>query len=455
MKKRTIFILMILIGLLVALYFGGEVYFGTHYYPHTKINGIEVGKKTAKDAETLTRKQISGITLTSNQWDEEKKLDSSLFTLKGTVEFKTPLSNPYRWPLEYGKNHEYKAGKIEINEEKLDKDIEELIASNPKKKRKPQNARLKYSSQKKAYEVVGEKDGNQLVESKVRKTIERGLQKITLEGAMSDAETKIDLSDCYEKPELSSTTPKLVECQETLNKWVGSKITYSDDGKTYVVNGDKIHNWVFWKTDYKPYFKESMVREFVEETIAPKFHTVNSVHTFVNHAGKTKAIKGGTFGKVVGPYGETKQLLEDIKNGSKINRAPYYGIGANDEIGNTYVEVSISKQHLWFVKDGKVNMSFDVVTGDPTTGHSTPKGAYFIEFKTINYTMKKYNSFVRRWMPFDTSVGVGLHDADWRGAFGGNIYRGNGSHGCVNCPVSSAKNLYEKVSEGTPVLIVD
>ena len=49
--------------------------------------------------------------------------------------------------------------------------------------------------------------------------------------------------------------------------------------------------------------------------------------------------------------------------------------------------------------------------------------------------------------------GNGMHDASWRGSFGGSIYKYNGSHGCVNMPTGSARKLYNKVSVGTKVII--
>ena len=69
--------------------------------------------------------------------------------------------------------------------------------------------------------------------------------------------------------------------------------------------------------------------------------------------------------------------------------------------------------------------------------------------------MKKYNAHVDYWMPFDTTYGVGLHDADWRSEFGGSIYRYDGSHGCVNLPPGFARRLYNNkyVTPGLPVIV--
>ena len=53
-------------------------------------------------------------------------------------------------------------------------------------------------------------------------------------------------------------------------------------------------------------------------------------------------------------------------------------------------------------------------------------------------------------MPFNRNIG--LHDAGWRRSYGGQIYKTNGSHGCINLPPESAKEIYENISKGTPVI---
>ena len=53
-------------------------------------------------------------------------------------------------------------------------------------------------------------------------------------------------------------------------------------------------------------------------------------------------------------------------------------------------------------------------------------------------------------MPFYN--GMGIHDATWRKSFGGSIYRTDGSHGCINCPYSLAKTIYENIEADTPII---
>ena len=62
-----------------------------------------------------------------------------------------------------------------------------------------------------------------------------------------------------------------------------------------------------------------------------------------------------------------------------------------------------------------------------------------------------YATPVKYWMPF--AGDVGMHDASWRKSFGGNIYKTNGSHGCINLPTSVAKTIYNTIEKGWRVLV--
>lgn len=132
--------------------------------------------------------------------------------------------------------------------------------------------------------------------------------------------------------------------------------------------------------------------------------------------------------------------------------APSYGMGG------TYIWVSIADQQLSYFVDGQLALSSPVVTGN-AGNHDTPTGEYSVIYKARNVNLKgledngeEYESFVQYWMAFIGSE-YGMHDASWRSDFGGSIYMGNGSHGCINMPESQAAALYDMVAEGTPVFI--
>ena len=170
----------------------------------------------------------------------------------------------------------------------------------------------------------------------------------------------------------------------------------------------------------------------------------------------------GTLGWSIDVKGETEKIIEELKEGKDVKREVLYDATAptweGNEIGDTYIEISRSAQRMWFYKNGSIIVETDVVTGCLNEGHSTPAGAYKLLNKLRNQTLiganpdDPYESKVSFWLPFIGNM-YGIHDASWRGRFGGSIYVYNGSHGCVNTPYNKVQAIYENIEIGTPVLI--
>ncbi|MDO4912532.1 MAG: L,D-transpeptidase [Lactobacillus sp.] len=126
----------------------------------------------------------------------------------------------------------------------------------------------------------------------------------------------------------------------------------------------------------------------------------------------------------------------------------------NKGIGKNYVIVSLSKQRLWVVKNGKVVANFRVVTGEVDKHQTTPKGVHYLLGKQTNATLTGpgYSCVVKRWMPF-TLDGCGLHDAYWRSNWSKKAYIKDGSHGCVNIRPSQIDLVWNNVKTGEPVIV--
>ncbi len=125
-------------------------------------------------------------------------------------------------------------------------------------------------------------------------------------------------------------------------------------------------------------------------------------------------------------------------------------------LGKTYIEIDISDQKLTYYKDGEKFLSTNVVTGRNTL--PTVTGLFTVYAKNENYTMNgfdpitksKYTSFSKYVLKFYKAYYI--HDSN-RTEFGGNIYKNNGSHGCVNTPYKKVKKLYENTKLNTKVLV--
>ena len=173
-------------------------------------------------------------------------------------------------------------------------------------------------------------------------------------------------------------------------------------------------------------------------------------------------IEGGTYGNKLDYEAEKAYLLnlftgENQRKDTKENHIPIYEkeayVRGYDDIGDTYVEVDMGAQKLYYYEEGELLIETDVVTGNLRNKCDTPTGVNYVYFMQRNRTLRgpNYATPVSYWMAVNGHIG--LHDANWRKEFGGEIYKTNGSHGCVNIPKKTAGELYELLTVGVPVVM--
>ena len=129
--------------------------------------------------------------------------------------------------------------------------------------------------------------------------------------------------------------------------------------------------------------------------------------------------------------------------------------GEVETVGDTYIEIDCSLQHLYMYQDGELICDTPVVTGNMSWGAGTPEGRWYIINRARNATLigDTYVTKVNYWMAF-TYNGHGIHDSTWRtSGYGGDIYLYDGSHGCVNTPIDKVAFIYDNVIIGEPVLV--
>ncbi len=273
----------------------------------------------------------------------------------------------------------------------------------------------------------------------------------------------------YVLPEKRAQDEDLQKKCEILNEYADESITYVFGDQTETLTFDTIMEWLKIK-DGKVSVKEDKVQKYVR-SLAEKYETRYMDRVFHTSLGTDVTFPAGLneYGYTILEDLEAQQLTQDILSGEPVEREPVYQhLGpwgdplylkrsGTDDLAGTYVEVSISAQHMWYYIDGALFIESDVVTGDATLGQDTATGVFPLAFKESPATLrggegkKKYTTKVQYWMPF--YEGQGLHDAWWKTVFGGNEYMGNGSHGCVNLPPSVAETVYNNIQPGTAIII--
>lgn len=437
-----------------GLYWHESLKYKTCFLPGTIVDGMDVTGKTAAEVEDAIMEQLKGYKLTINgREDLSESITGEEVGLYAEFDDTLAKAIAAQKPMEWGK---YRFGKsvnevntdalIRYNDEMLGEAVDSLSCMDKENMREPQDAKISdYTSG--GYTIIKEDEGMELLEDKVKEAVAAAV--------MSLAES-VDLEEqgCYVSPSITSEDEALKTACETMNKYVGARITYQFGDKSETLSGDEIHNWLT-VNGTSVGINEGKATEYVKK-LAGSYDTAYKAKSLKTSYGKTVSITGGSYGYKINQAKEAATLVSLIKNGEQTSREPEYSQkGASrtgNDYGNTYVEINLTAQHLYFYVKGKLVVQSDFVSGNAAKGWSTPAGAYSITYKQRNATLKGqgYATPVSYWMPFNG--GIGLHDANWRKTFGGTIYKTNGSHGCVNLPPAVAKTIYENISAGDPVL---
>ena len=283
-------------------------------------------------------------------------------------------------------------------------------------------------------------------------TLDPELVRSTVITAVDKEIGSVDLGNTegiYSYPEIRKDDEDLGEEAEQLNELAGGRVVYKlPGGATKVLDGPILKDWLE-VDDEGDYYRDDDVwdeclEEYVKE-LAEEVDTVYKEHAFTTHDGDEIMVPGNEQVEREPVYRRTEAAEPDDNHG----------------FGSSYVEVDLSKQHLWIYQDGEVILETDVVSGLNDKEHKTPAGAFFAYDKKTDTVLRGdkqddgewgYETPVDYWIRL-TDTGIGLHDANWRYSFGGNIWKWNGSHGCVNIPPKVMPTIYELVYENMPVVV--
>ena len=177
---------------------------------------------------------------------------------------------------------------------------------------------------------------------------------------------------------------------------------------------------------------------------------------FKTTEGRTVTVEGGNYGNKIDREAEKTYLLDAFSRNLKEEHEPAYEheapIKGLNDLGDTYIEIDITNQKMYYYENGELIVETDVVTGN-LNGHATIRGTYSIYNHRQNTVLvgPDYRSYVNFWL--GVYKGYGIHDASWRSEFGGEIYKNSGSHGCINTPYAYMKTMWERVEDGTPCVL--
>lgn len=441
---------------LVLIYVILSFYYSNHFFKNTFVNGVDASNKTVEQTEEAINAETKSYILTLVERNDHTEQifgdDIDLHTVfDGSLETILEQQNGFFWPIEFFKKTQLEIGTmLEYDFALLEKHFKELDCFNESFVIEPTNAYISEYGEN-GYEIIPEDQGALVNEALLFEVVKEAINSLTPSVTLEEAE-------CYEEAEINFQNERLVKAAEEMNKIAGATITYEFGDDTEILDGEQINEWLTVDDNYEVSMSTEGVKEFVDY-IGSTYNSFGRVRTFKTSYGPTLQISGGDYGWWMDRVTETEELTELILAGETLVRDPAYFQTAqqygDDDIGNTYVEVNLTAQHLFFYKEGTLIVEADFVSGNLSRNYGTPTGTYPIQYKQNDATLtgEDYSTPVKYWMPFNGNIG--FHDASWRKDFGKYIYFTNGSHGCINMPPQAAKTMFENIQRGVAVVVYE
>ena len=457
--KRNLIIFTCLLLVLLIGYTGVSVYFFDRFVFNTQINGENVANKTPDDVKRVINDHIEGYSLTILKINGESEViygDRIGLAYHDTGEIRALLNNqnPFAWPLNliFPTTLNTPIG-VEFDVDELDRQINNLRAV-AYEQVPPENAIPVFNGE--YFEIQPEVLGATLDVEGMRELIHQSIHSFI-------SQINLEHEGLYLLPRFTTESFEVINARDTLNNYLNASITYTMD-EDVVVDRNTIIDWISLDENMNTTFYVERVAAWVND-FADRVDTVGITRYFTTPTGRAVSVSGGFYGWLMDREAEVEALIGNIQGGEVVRREPIYeqraAVHGGNDWGNTFIQVDLSYQYMWFFQDGVLMLESPVVTGLPGS-MATPPGVFFI-VEMLRDTIlegavnpdtgiEANPTPVSYWMRV-TWAGIGLHDAIWQENFGGDWFQSHGSHGCINMPYEQARDLYALVDLFVPVII--
>lgn len=464
MKKRTVKHLAVMLAIitisLMGTYVGLAVYYHNAFAYGTWINGVyctgksiqEVNDELVKD---FTYEGLRVYDKDGNVFIIPAEQISYQFDFGRALEIYQKQQNSWMWIDSMIHEHiadltpvvSYDSGKFEACFAELPFSLDKV----PDEER-----RLEIVKTSRGYELVNERTEVLNLEE----------AKDVILAAVEESKEEISLVEagCYHDLELTDQMRDTLVLWEKLNAFQQCGIVYQMGEEKIPLDASIISEWIaldeagdFLLDEVGQFqLREGAIEEFVAE-LAAEYDTVGASRQFHATRGEIVTVEGGLYGNQIDQKAEIAYLTTAFQERRTEVHEPAYLQEAwkqgKEDIGSTYIEVDMGEQKMYYYVDGVLKIETPIVTGNTSRRMGTPSGVNFVYLKQKNRILRgaNYASHVDFWMPVKGNIGI--HDAAWRNKFGGEIFKTDGSHGCVNTPREAMEQLYDMAQVGTPVVM--
>lgn len=441
--------------LFAGLYFAAGIYYRKSFGPGVFINSVYcTGRSVEEVNEEL--KSLYGIESFSVQDAFGHAYEIPLAEVGFDIDYYSQLKDVqnsqqlFSWIFDASRSHhKVISPSISLDAELLKKSLAEcgIFADNAKEN----TVEIRLEQGYVLYDGMQDVLDEDMVFAAVHKALTQGIM-------------TVDVSCCYSDLPYTEEMLQTIALYEKVEAFTACGITYDMGDGFIALSPDITSSFIALNEDgsfmldeeENLMLNEEGIEEFID-TLCAEYDTYGSTRTFLSTRGDVITIEGGTYGNVIDREAEIAYLRQAFFDGvCEVHIPSYdreaYTRGKND-IGNTYLEVDMTMQKLYYYKNGELLFETDIVTGNTGRRMGTPEGVNFIYSMQRNRILRGpgYESPVKYWVPVKGSIGI--HDASWRKEFGGEIYKTNGSHGCINVPKDVMGELYDMLETGIPVVM--
>ena len=457
-------IMLMIIVLGGCAYAAASYYFADRFFEGTWINGVNCSQMTAAEVENLFKQKFENYTIEVSARDQAPQTISGAdisyqYLSTGEVLKLLKQQKPYEWIKGLYEQKSYTVSEnTGYNRTQLQEQLKTLSCAQAENQTEPENAYVAYQNGQ--FVIVPETVGSKLNIKEAYKV---------LNAAVDAGQTSVNFSDtpeAYVNADVTQDDPALQSALEACNNYTKASITYTFGSQTTTLN-DTIKDWLQFDEKGQLIWDDNSFQQHVADYVAQlaaTYDTVGTEREFQTTSGRNVYVSSSVYGWKIDQAAEAAQLSQEIQSGTQTTREPVYSQTANsygvNDLGDTYIEVDLSEQHMYYYQNGSDIFESDFVSGNMSyADRQTHAGIFTLYYKkspdVLRGTMKadgtyEYESEVQYWMPFDG--GIGFHDASWRDEFGGDIYLTDGSHGCINLPPDNAAVLYDIIQYGVPIV---
>lgn len=464
MKIVVMLIVMILV-MSCCVYAGISYYYSYHFFLGTTINGIDSSNKTAYEVEQeIAGKKDNYVIQVSARMQEPQTITGKdidyQYVSSGEILQLLKTQKPWEWIRGFFETKNYMVQEETVfSREKLEEQVSSLNCAKKENQIAPENAYVSFVNSE--FTIVPETEGNELNTKEAYQMICRAIDNDAAEVNL-ESDPK-----AYKKADVTKESSELQNMVNTYKNLTKANITYTFGDETVTLDGNTIKNWLQFDEKGQLLQNDEAFRQHVVDYVAQlaaDHDTVGTERQFETTSGRIVYVYGSAYGWKIDQDKEAAQLMQEIQSGTQTTREPVYSMRANahgiNDLGDTYIEVDLTEQYMWYYQNGNIIFQSEIVSGLPgDPDRKTPPGIFTLNSKSSPSVLRgemtangtySYEQPVTYWMPFNG--GIGFHDADWQPYFGGDRYLTGGSHGCINLPPENAGQLYSLIQYDVPII---